>query len=128
MTGAEMTSTLGARDATPYDLGSIDRIPPGEGQTFRVDERDIAVFRTRDDVVHATQARCPHKAGLLADGLMGDGKIICPLHSYKFDLATGAPLGNACTSLATYRVELTSDRRVVVWIAPSAAAEWGAEA
>jgi nitrite reductase (NADH) small subunit len=104
-----------------YDLGSIDRIPPGEGQTFLVAGREIAVFRARgSDEVHATQARCPHKAGLLADGIVGDGKVICPLHSYKFDLATGTPLGNACHSLKTYRTELTADRRVLLWLSPSA--------
>jgi nitrite reductase (NADH) small subunit len=111
-----MTAASIARDgAVHYDLGSIDRIPPGEGQTFLVAGREIAVFRARGtDAVHATQARCPHKAGLLADGMMGDGKIICPLHSYKFDLATGTPLGNACASLQTFRAEVTSSRRVVV--------------
>jgi nitrite reductase (NADH) small subunit len=102
-----------------YDLGSIDRIPPGEGQTFVVAGHEIAVFRARGaDEVHATQARCPHKAGLLADGIVGDGKVICPLHSYKFDLATGTPLGNVCHSLKTYRTEITSDRRVLLWLSP----------
>ena len=102
-----------------FDLGSIDRIPPGEGQTFLVAGREIAVFRARGaDEVHATQARCPHKAGLLADGIAGDGKVICPLHSYKFDLATGTPLGNTCHSLRTYRTELTDDRRVLLWLSP----------
>ena len=108
-----------------YDLGSIDRIPPGEGQTFLVAGREIAVFRARGtDAVHATQARCPHKAGLLADGIVGDGKVICPLHSYKFDLATGTPLGNACASLKTYRIELTAERRVVVWIMQDDQRDW----
>jgi nitrite reductase (NADH) small subunit len=107
--------------AMRYDLGSIDRIPPGEGQTFVVAGREIAVFRVRGaDEVHATQARCPHKAGLLADGILGDGKVICPLHSYKFDLATGTPLGNACHSLKTYRTEVTGDRRVLLWLSPAA--------
>ena len=102
-----------------YDLGSVDRIPPGEGQTFIVAGREIAVFRARGtDEVHATQARCPHKAGLLADGIVGDGKVICPLHSYKFDLATGTPLGNVCQSLKTYRTELTPDRHVLLWLSP----------
>jgi len=106
-----------------YDLGTIDRIPPGEGQTFLVAGREIAVFRARGtDEVYATQARCPHKAGLLADGIVGDGKVICPLHSNKFDLATGAPLGNACQSLTTYRTEISHDRRVLLWL--SAAAGW----
>ena len=102
-----------------YDLGSIDRIPSGEGQTFIVAGREIAVFRARGaDAVHATQARCPHKAGLLADGIVGHGKVICPLHSYKFDLATGTPLGNACHSLKTYRTDITDDRRVLLWLSP----------
>jgi len=106
-----------------YDLGSIDRIPPGEGQTFLVAGHEIAVFRTRGaDEVHAVQARCPHKAGLLADGIVGDGKVICPLHSNKFDLATGTPLGNACHSLKTYRTEITGDRRVLLWL--SSASAW----
>jgi nitrite reductase (NADH) small subunit len=102
-----------------YDLGPIDRIPPGEGQTFLVGGREIAVFRSRvTDELFATQARCPHKAGLLADGIVGDGKVICPLHSYKFDLKTGTPLGNACHSLKTYHTEITGDRRVLLWLSP----------
>lgn len=110
-----------------FDLGSIDRIPPGEGQTFLVAGCEIAVFRARGaDEVHATQARCPHKAGLLADGIAGDGKVICPLHSYKFDLATGTPLGNACHSLKTYRTEITDDRRVLLWL--SLPGTWGGSA
>ena len=121
MMASEVRSASGL---VPYDLGSIDRIPPGEGQTFLVGEREIAVFRTRDDEVLATQARCPHKAGLLADGLVGGGKVICPLHSYKFDLATGTPLGNGCASLRTYRAELTADRRVIVTVDLDAASTW----
>jgi nitrite reductase (NADH) small subunit len=119
-----MASEAPPSGLVPYDLGSIDRIPPGEGQTFRVAEREIAVFRTRDDEVLATQARCPHRAGLLADGLVGGGKVICPLHSYKFDLATGTPLGNACASLKTYRTELTAERHVVVWIMQDGQRDW----
>jgi nitrite reductase (NADH) small subunit len=122
-----LASTRSTGGTDHYDLGSIERIPPGEGQTFMVGENEIAIFRTRDDVVYATQARCPHKAGLLADGMMGDGKVICPMHSYKFDLATGTPLGNACHSLRTYRAEVTADRRVLVWVGAGARTEWSSE-
>ena len=122
-----LTSTRSTGGTEHYDLGSIERIPPGEGQTFMLGENEIAIFRSRDDAVYATQARCPHRAGLLADGMMGDGKVICPMHSYKFDLATGTPLGNACQSLRTYRTELTEDRRVLVWIGPASSAGWSGE-
>ena len=106
-------------DTVAYDLGPIDRIPQGEGQTFVVAGREVAVFRARGaDTVYATQARCPHKAGLLADGIVGDGKVICPLHSYKFDLATGTSLGNVCQSLKTYHTEITAERHVLLWLSP----------
>ena len=114
-------------DTVAYDLGLVDRIPPGEGHTFLVAGREIAVFRARGtDEVYATQARCPHKAGLLADGIVGDGKVICPLHSYKFDLATGTPLGNGCQSLRTYHTEITAGRHVLLWLSPPS--EWSEEA
>jgi nitrite reductase (NADH) small subunit len=122
-----MTTAIRLDGGVRYDLGPIDRIPPGEGQTFLVEGREIAVFRSRtSDELFATQARCPHKQGLLADGIVGDGKVICPLHSYKFDLATGTPLGNSCRSLETYRTEITADRRVLLWSAPPGG--WSSEA
>jgi nitrite reductase (NADH) small subunit len=121
-----MSAAALRQGSVAFDLGSIDRIPPGEGQTFLVDGREIAVFRSRDDEVWATQARCPHRAGMLADGIVGDGQVICPLHSYKFDLASGAAVRNECASLRTYRTELTTDRRVLVWV--GGPEPWGANA
>ena len=123
-----MTSTAIRLDGSVrYDLGPVDRIPPGEGQTFLVEGREIAVFRARvTDELFATQARCPHRQGLLADGILGDGKVICPLHSYKFDLATGTPLGNSCQSLRTYHTEITASRHVLLWLSPPSG--WSGEA
>ena len=90
-----------------YNLGPLDRIPVGEGRTFQVEETAIAVFHTRSGKVFATQATCPHKNGPLADGLVGAGKVICPLHAYKFDLATGEAVGNSCEALKTYSVSVS---------------------
>ena len=108
-----------------YDLGPIERIPLGEGRTFAVADREIAVFRLRGGDVHATQARCPHRDGRLADGLLGGCTLICPLHGYKFDVATGRPIGHDCGVLTTYRAEITGARHVRLWIdASDAAPEW----
>ena len=89
-----------------YNLGSIQRIPLGEGRTFCVKDTTVAVFRTRDGNVFATQAHCPHRGGPLADGLIGSGKVICPLHSFAFNLATGRPIENPCEQLRIYPVSL----------------------
>ena len=85
------------------NLGSIEKIPLGQGRCFIVDGREIAVFRQRDGRLFATQNRCPHREGPLAEGLIGDGQVVCPLHAHKFNLATGAG-GQAGECLKTYNV------------------------
>lgn len=81
-------------------------IPEGEGRVFRAGYVEVAVFRTKEGRLYATQALCPHRDGPLADGIIGAGKVICPLHAYKFDLETGCALGNECQTLVTYPVSL----------------------
>lgn len=98
-------------------LGPLEAIPEGEGRTFVVGERRIAVFRARDGALFATQAECPHKNGPLADGLLGAGTLICPLHSLKFDLATGRSLNGDC-SLTTYPLRLSHQDQLIVDLSP----------
>ena len=71
------------------NLGSIEKVPKGQGFCFIVAGLEIAVFRQRDGKLFATQNRCPHKQGPLAEGLVGGATVICPLHAHKFDLCTG---------------------------------------
>ena len=90
-----------------HNLGSLDRIPPGEGRAYRVNGVEIAVFRMRRGEVYAVQASCPHAGGPLADGLIGGRRVICPLHGHAFDLETGASLRDSCPALRTYSVTLS---------------------
>ncbi len=109
-----METILPVEYAVTCNLGPIQRIPPGEGRVFRIGEIDVAVFRTRADGIFATQARCPHRGGPLADGLLGAGKVVCPLHAFVFDLASGQSLDNACAWLRTYPVTLNADDEIVL--------------
>ncbi len=71
------------------NLGALEQIPLGQGVCFIVKEEEIAVFRSRDEKIFAIENKCPHRRGPLSEGIMGDGKVICPLHGHKFDLTTG---------------------------------------
>ena len=75
---------------TIVNLGSIAAIPLGQGRCYIVGSEELAVFRQRDGRIFATQNRCPHRQGPLAEGLLGGNKVICPLHSHRFNLETGA--------------------------------------
>ncbi len=97
----------------PISLGPVETIPVGEGRSFTVGRQRLAVFRARDGAVYATQADCPHKGGPLADGLLGAGTLICPLHALKFDLCTGQAAGSDC-AVRVYPARLDERGRVVV--------------
>jgi nitrite reductase (NADH) small subunit len=96
-------------------LGAIVSIPLGEGRSFVAGGEKIAVFRTRNGAVFAIQAECPHRQGPLADGLVGGTTLICPLHSWKFDLATGQPLFGDC-AVKTYPVRVDEDGQIILTI------------
>jgi len=96
----------------PVDIGPIDAIAPGQGRAFIVAGRTIAVFRQRDGRVFATDNQCPHRGGPLAEGILGDGKVICPLHGWKLDLASGRCLGESA-SVRTYDVHVINGRVLV---------------
>lgn len=108
------TTTLIEMTGVTINLGSIERIPPGEGRDFVIGDEEITIFRLRNGNVHAVQAKCPHRNGPLADGLVGDGKVICPYHSFKFELATGKPIGNDCQALKTYNVEVNTEGEILL--------------
>ena len=94
-------------------LGAVASIPPGEGRTFEVGTRRIAVFHTRKGEVFAAQAECPHRGGPLADGLLGGSTLVCPLHSWKFDLTTGQTANGEC-ALETYPARVNSSGQVII--------------
>ena len=74
-------------------VGRVDDLPLLEGRTVRLGARRVAIFRTPDGF-HALAAACPHRAGPLADGILADSCVTCPLHGWRFDLRTGAGMGD----------------------------------
>ena len=90
-------------------LGPVDDIPVGEGRAYAVDGRQIAVFRLRDGSLRALDAVCPHRGGPLADGLADDRVVICPLHNYTYDRATGCEVANGGAAVTAYRAHADDD-------------------
>ncbi len=99
-----------------YNLGPVERIPLGEGRAFHAGNRMVVVFRSRDGNVYASQPDCPHRGGPLADGLVGPAKVICPLHSFAFNLVTGQPIENTCHALQTYPASLSDSGDILLTI------------
>ena len=94
-------------------ISTLDAIPAGEGRTFDVQGEKIAIFHTRTGQIFAVQAECPHRGGPLSDGLIGGTTLVCPLHSWKFDLKTGEALLGSC-GLKTYPIRLDERKQVIL--------------
>jgi nitrite reductase (NADH) small subunit len=102
-------------DRIETKLGPLGKIPLGEGRVYSVKGENIAVFRTRGGEVFAVQAACPHRGGPLADGLVGGTTLICPLHSWKFDLASGQALYGDC-GIKTYQVRIDVNEQIILLV------------
>lgn len=74
-------------------IGRAADVPMLEGRAVTVRGRRIAVFRTREGF-HALAGVCPHRGGPLADGIVADSCVSCPLHNWRFDLRTGHGVGD----------------------------------
>jgi NAD(P)H-dependent nitrite reductase small subunit len=92
----------------------VDDVPLGEGRAVTLCDRRIALFRTPSGW-YALDAACPHRGGPLADGIVSDRAVICPLHERRFDLATGAPLTSNDDDVAAHAVEVRGDRVYVAF-------------
>ena len=94
----------------------VGEIPLGEGRTFSIQGGDIAIFRTHDGSVHATQAYCPHLGGPLADGLTTSKAVICPLHDRTYDLVSGCGLTHEHMNIKVFKSRV--DPNGNIWIEP----------
>jgi nitrite reductase/ring-hydroxylating ferredoxin subunit len=63
-------------------------VPPGQGRRVSAGRFVLALFNDGGSY-RATDDACPHQGASLSGGTLVDGRVICPLHSWVFDLATG---------------------------------------
>ena len=96
------------------DLGPEEDLPTdGGGLTYEVDGRAIAVFRV-DGELFAISDTCPHSGASLGMGVVVDGEIACPWHSFHFDLKTGANTDGLACRVRVYPVRRSAGGRVEV--------------
>ncbi len=73
-------------------------------------ERSFAIYNLAG-TYHATEGYCTHQREHLADGLVMDGIIECPLHMGQFDIETGEALaGPVCLDLETYETRVEAGK------------------
>ena len=83
------------------DLCSLSNLPETGGHFVNCDNRQLAVFRTGDEV-RVTDDTCPHAGGSLSAGYVSDGCVVCPRHGWTFEIDTGKCPDSLTLRIATY--------------------------
>lgn len=87
-------------------VAKVGDIPAGEGRTYPLAGRMIAVFFV-DGEYFAIDDACPHMGASLASGYVEEGgAVTCPWHAWRFCVRDGLWLDNPRSNLKTRTYEL----------------------
>ncbi|GAB3381267.1 Rieske (2Fe-2S) protein [Spongiibacter taiwanensis] len=70
-------------------LDKLINLYDGYCKVFKVDSHDMMLLQL-DGQRYLIESRCPHREHPLTRADVQDMTLICPLHGYRFDLASGA--------------------------------------
>ena len=71
-----------------FKVADAGELSPGSGKTVVAGQQRLALFNDAGNFF-AIDDTCPHEGGSLGDGTLHAGRVICPLHSWMFELRTG---------------------------------------
>ena len=78
-------------------------------QELTVSGKKVGLIK-RNGHIHAFAALCPHAGAPLCEGWVDPmGRIVCPLHKYRFDPVNGRNTSGEGYKLFTYPVEIKND-------------------
>lgn len=79
-------------------------IPLNQIKKIRIDQLILCLAHTPNGFV-AFERECPHLGDDLSRGMINSSfEIVCPWHSYRFDLNTGEENENRCKPLKRYPI------------------------
>ena len=91
----------------------VTDVREGRGLPVEVEGLRIAIFND-GGTFHALLGRCPHANGSLGHGWIEDGEVVCPLHHWRFKLASGRCSTVRGESVHRFDCEARGDE---VWVA-----------
>ena len=88
---------------------SVSELPPeGEAPEVWCGERLLCIAHSAG-TISAMDNVCPHRGGPLGQGIIEDGKLICPWHAWAFDAKTGAAVHAPGVKVDVYEVRIEGD-------------------
>ena len=99
-----------------HRIGRQSDFAAGSLRGMRIEGHRLCVGRSETGWF-AVADTCPHAGGSLSEGMIEGREIICPLHAWGFDVATGTTPDDTSCKLAVYQLR-TCDEDIEVRIEP----------
>jgi nitrite reductase (NADH) small subunit len=88
---------------------SVGELPPaGEAREVACEGRLICIANS-GGTISAMDNVCPHRGGPLGQGIVEDGKLICPWHAWAFDTKTGTAVHTPNAKVDVYEIKVEGD-------------------
>ena len=80
-----------------------NKLPPNSIRLLKIGDKRISLIR-HGSGFFALDDECTHDRASLSQGYINNvNEIVCPLHQYRFDLATGTCSKSSCKPVAVYK-------------------------
>ena len=91
-------------------VAEVGDIPEGEGRSFQVGDRLVAVF-LQNGAYMAIDDLCPHMGASLGAGYLDEeGVVTCPWHAWRFCARDGKWADNPRLGVDTFDVRIQGDQ------------------
>jgi nitrite reductase/ring-hydroxylating ferredoxin subunit len=109
MANLETKSRFRAHAMAEYvTVAKVGSIAEGQGETFTVGERLVAVFCSGGEY-YAIDDLCPHMGASLGAGEVEEGVVTCPWHAWRFNVCNGAWADNPKIKIDRFDVRVQGD-------------------
>ena len=83
---------------------------PEEGKVMEADAKGVGICLARiGGVLAAVDNWCPHRQGPLGEGWIEGNAVVCPWHSWAFDLKTGVAEPPEKSQVAVFAVRVEGE-------------------
>lgn len=90
-------------------IGTTGDLPDdNEAKEFTVGDKVLCVAQV-DGVLSCLDNVCLHRGGPLGQGVVMDGKVICPWHGWMWDPKTGQAAQSADAKVGVYPIKVEGD-------------------
>ena len=100
-----------------HTVAQVGSIPQGQGSTFQVAGRLVAVFNSGGEYF-AIDDLCPHMGASLGAGEVVNGVVACPWHAWRFSVCDGTWCDNPRIKIDRFEVRVVG-QDIQVRVAPA---------